>query len=294
MTGVSNRQLDLLLSSYLDNEISPQDKMYIETLLAASPEVGKRYEQLVALRQALSQTPSLPPNNDFYSAVERRLPRPVYHSGQETVLQRKFFPAFAGVGALAFALIVLFTVFRFGDIKQLFTETSHNVQQAYEQNVVNGWLMPLFNKTGKDEALQYAMFGVLRLDDSSQTVLRIDNSTEKGYVFEIGQGSHPKHSSITVDDLYSEIQPTEAQRQALDTIFLLASKQIEEGVLFDQNENLAISPMVIDLQQSLLAKVAASLDVDRRKKMGRFFEAPLTRSVLRIVPPFHGQYSYGS
>jgi hypothetical protein len=271
MKNLNARQRHVLLSMYIDNELSASEQIEVELLLEKSSEARVELQELQFIKQTMAGQKAPPADDNFYAQIHAKLPQPV--QVEQPLIQRKFVPAVAGLSAIAFALFVLFVSLQSDFFVKFFSKTTQNVQQAYEENVVNKWIMPLFEKTNKDEALQFAMFGVLPLDDSSNTVLKVDTAFASGYSFELGQGNRARNKQVTVNDLYREIKPTEEQRQALDTILFLASRQIEEGVLLDENRNLAISPSIITMQKSLIARVAACLDIDRRDRMEDFLEA---------------------
>jgi hypothetical protein len=165
------------------------------------------------------------------------------------------------------------------------------MQQAYEDTILKGWIMPLFQRTDKDQVLQFAMFGTLPLDDSDGTVLRVDENAERGYRVELAGNTMKGQPLTTIKELYGEIQPTEIQRKVFDTLFLYAQKQIEAAVLMNEARQIAIDPAISKYNKVILSGIAASLEPEQLQRFEAFLEkrnTPYTfvsRQSTAPVPP---------
>lgn len=283
MRTYSDKKLSHLLSLYLDNQLREKDRYELEAYLKTNEDARQKLEMMRRVRSALRDKKPLPLNDRFYFDLQKRIEEQESAESLVPSKQRRFFPAFVGVATLALAIVTFAAVSNTDWFKGLWNISPEQVQQVYEESQVNGWVMPLFKRTSKDMTLHYAMFGSLPLNDQENTLLKVNNDADDGYQFELVQGNQPFYEDVSLDKLYAEINPSAMQRNSLDSILLLASNRLEEGVLLDDHNKVAIAPAVAKLHTVVLGAFAAALRPEQRKRMDQYMQSVNSPFALRTV-----------
>ncbi len=262
MTRSSKKYISLQLSLYLDGQLDTRERQEIEKLIEQNANVRAEYEGLRTLRTLLAERKPLPENPFLPEKVMNRIRNEAEDEDRALPVPRRFMPVVAGLSLVILAAIATFAWLQREDIFHYVEDTGSQMQQAYEESGLQGWIMPLFEQTDRDEVLQFAMFGTLPLDDQDGTVLRVDEHADSGYRVELARDTAgaPRAS---LEELYHQIKPTPSQRRAFDTLFSYAQKQIESSVLMNQEQELAIDPAISKYHKVILSGIAASLDQEQ-------------------------------
>jgi anti-sigma factor RsiW len=85
-----------LLSAYLDNEASPEERIQVETWLAEDPEFKKLYRQMTSLHYSFREIPAVEPSTSTDALVDAVMAR---------VDRRSRLWRASGIGAVAAALV---------------------------------------------------------------------------------------------------------------------------------------------------------------------------------------------
>lgn len=162
-------------------------------------------------------------------------------------------------------------------------ETSSEVQQACENTILKGSILPLFSNIGNDEVLQYALFGTLPLDMGSDAALRVDEASAEGYRIEVGlKAERQSRPAVTVDDLMEEVRPTTAQAMRIDSVLRAARERIAQAGFYAENNALAIDPEITQLNKRVLSRIVGVLEPVQRQRLDRFLKAH--NAVYGIAP----------
>src|ERR1700755_3209992 len=70
--GVQPVLEDELLSAYLDDELSPEERAAVEARLASDPDAQQLLHQLRSVSQSVQATPQVPAARDFRAEILRR------------------------------------------------------------------------------------------------------------------------------------------------------------------------------------------------------------------------------
>jgi hypothetical protein len=262
MTRSNRKYISLQLSLYIDDQLDALKRREIEQLIERDATVRAEYEDLRALRALLASRQPLPENPFLPEKVMNRIRIEAENADHALPVPRRLMPVIAGLALVVLATVATFAWLQREDIFHYVEDTGSQMQQAYEESGLRGWIMPLFQQTDRDEVLQFAMFGTLPLNDEDGTVLRVDEHAENGYRVELARDTAgaPRAS---IDELYREIKPTSSQRRAFDTLFSYAQKQIESSVLMNREQDLAIDPAISKYHKVILSGIAASLDPEQ-------------------------------
>ncbi len=280
MKRFSPKELSYKLSLYLDDTLSAEAKKELEEYLESNDYARRELQSLKALRELLAGQGKLKEDPAFWT----RLSVVLAHSNTEREsalpFPRKFIPAAASVLALALVVVGLVIFQNRIPLGEFISQKSKIVQEAYEQGVLKGSILPLFTDIDKNQVLQFALFGSLPLDTKSETALQVDEEAEKGYRIELGK-TPVKSKQVTVRDLQREVQLTDAQSKTIDSMLIEMKKRIESSILVAENDALVIDPELPKLNRVMVSNIAASLEPQQRVRFNRFLEvrdAPYTVS----------------
>lgn len=272
MSAMNERQISQLLSRYLDGTVDESDRAQAVHMIETDPNIRKQYQDLRRTRDLLARRAPLPESPWLPERVMNRI-RDAQARGEAPLPEfRRFGPIPASMLGIAILALVAFAWTQREDIIRYISDTGTHVQMAYEDSILEGWIMPLFQRTSRDQVLEYAMFGTLPLDAEDGTVLRVDESNERGFRVDLARDTTRSAPAATVADLYARIQPTATQRKIFDTLFHYAQRQLEASVLTKQNTEFAIDPSISRFNTVILSGIAANLDDAQLARFEHFLE----------------------
>jgi hypothetical protein len=272
MKKMNEGKLELLLSQYIDGELSESEIKNVERLMAEDALIHKKVEELKNLKSLLSSKQKLAADIGFWTRFTVRLEDQKKEESGFLPFPRKFMPAVAFLSMLAVALVGTLVIQNRIQFVQFFSEKSQAVKDVYEKNLLQSSLLPLFSKVNKDKALQFSLFGTLALDDKSETSLRVDEQSEKGYRIEVGKDSKKKIKPVTFDRFLAEVGPTNEQRMIIDSLLELTGRRIESSVLIGDNNTMAIAPDLPPLNKIMVTNIASCLEPHQRIRFERLLE----------------------
>jgi hypothetical protein len=279
---MSPRDLRDKLPLLLDGALEPEETRRMEALLRAQPERAADLDALHRARLLLRARRPLAENPGFSLALEERLRRETSGAPPTPRHTTRLALALGGVAALT---LIVFALVQHKDLERYLSRKTEQAQLAYEQTLKSEWIMPLFQKTSKDNVLEFAMFGTLPLDDGSKTVIHVDNTQKQGYRIELGKKDTPVACKVTAEDLYREVRATPVQRSILDTLFLFAQRQLEEAVLMDDEEGMVVDPGIGRLNTTLLSGIAQTLEPAQRVRLEQYLQKNAAVYTLAASPP---------
>ncbi|MGH2568144.1 MAG: anti-sigma factor family protein, partial [Bacteroidota bacterium] len=203
MKQMSEQELSHRLSQYVDGELSPSEALEVDAYLAAHPETTKELRELQAMKRILRAKEKLPANIGFWTRLSVALEHLKEEEQNFLPFPRRFIPAATALGLVSMVAVAVILFQQREALLAYLSKKTVEVQQAYEGSregsFLKGVITPLLANIGRDEVLQFALFGTLSLDEQSETALRVDESSEKGYRIEFGKprkgGSEGKKSS---------------------------------------------------------------------------------------------------
>lgn len=273
MKSISTKELQRMLSLYLDGALDEEDRNRFEEYLASNPGAASELHLWKKQQQLLKSKRGVQPNEWFWQKLSVRLEQ--QRSKPETAypFARKYVPLAASLAVLiaAFGGMVVFQQRTL--LTKFFSEKKEQVQQLYQGNVLQGKLLPLFANLDKDQVLQFAFFGTLPLDAQAETALRVDESKENGTRIEFSKNEAQRHPPVTVEQFCREIDATPAQHRSVDSILSTARDKIQESVFLGENKSLAVHADLASFNRAMMSNIAASLESPQRKKFQRFLAA---------------------
>ena len=289
MTRIKDTTLSLQLTLFLDGQLEEPERSRIARLIESDVSVRNRYEQLRRLRELLADRRPIPANPWLTERIANRIRVEEESGGELLAVSRRFKPVTAAAFGLMLVAIMALAWMQRDHLLRYVSDTGTQMQQAYEDSILKGWIMPLFQRTNQDQVLEFAMFGTLPLDTEDGTVLRVDENADRGFRVELASNPSRPRPAATVAELYDEIRPTELQRKVFDTLFLYAQRQLESAVLMNRQQEIAVNPSIGRFNTAILSGIASSLEPEQLARFEEFLDrrnTPYTFVAQRAgVPP---------
>jgi len=288
MKKLSPKEFSQSLSLYLDGALDEQSRHEFKAYLAANPKAASELEILKKQQQLLKSQPAIPSNEWFWQRLSARLEKE--RKRRETVypFSRKYLPIAASLAVLIAASAGVLLFQQRSLLTKFFFEKKEEVQHLYQENILQGKLLPLFSSLNKDQVLQFAFFGTLPLDAQANTALRVDESEENGSRIEFAKNETKQHPQVTVQEFCDAVDATPAQQRIVDSILTSAKEKIEKSVFLGENKALAVHADLAKFNRRTMSHLAASLDLPQRKKFQKFLitsHSPYTFAVVAAPTP---------
>jgi hypothetical protein len=237
-----------LLSAYIDGELSPKEKEYIEEKISSSLELQKQLADMKRLKELTSASFERIPEAPFFQtrlSAELSASKPIFSKA------KKWIPAFALT--LVTAALMISLKFYPDLIKDVIEEQKSNLAALYKEN-----LQPLLfaaNLTNED-IFNFAFNSELPLDKTDQHFLKLGYDPDGKEYFEIKKST----SSVKENKFENFIQALdldEVQRKEMDSIIASYSDELMAQVLVSDKNAIAISPNLWNYQKAIAADLLA-------------------------------------
>ncbi len=237
-----------LLSAYIDGELSPKEKEYIEEKISSSLELQKELADLKRLKELTASAYERLPEAPFFQTrlnAELAATKPFYSK------IKKWIPAI-GVTFLTAALMITLKV-NPDLIKNVIEEQSSNLVNLYKEN-----LQPLLyaaNLTNED-IFNFAFYSELPLDETNQHYLRLGYDPNGAEYFEIKK-SDSQIKEKNFEKFVQALDLNELQRKEMDSIINSYSDELMAQVLVSDKNTVAINPNLWNYQKAIAADILA-------------------------------------
>jgi len=271
MNQLTQKELEQIISLYIDGELDVVEAKRLEEYLSTHPIVAREIDILRTAKRSLANKEKLPKNDWFWLKLSNRLEEKRYHSKNALPTAR---PAFAFSSLIAVSLVVIGVIY-FKDaplFHRFFVEKKNQVENVYRNNIMTGNILPLFTNLNKDDVLNFALFGSIAIDSSNNTSLQVKNTEDKGSQIQIVRNDELPSEPITMKDFAAELGISNNQRQIVDSILGSYQEKLQASVLVSENDEVAIHAELVDLNRAMVSTIAACLEPPQRSRFQRFLD----------------------
>lgn len=268
MERLDTKELEQIISLYLDGELEPDEAKKFEEYLTAYPSVARDVEILRAVKKTLHAKEKLPANNWFWLRLSNSVESKTSHTSLRQLLSR---PALTLTIAGVFIVLVSSVIYLKDAplFHQFFLEKKTQVQSS----LMSGNILPLFSNLNNDDVLNFALFGTIPLDSAHHTALQVKNSEKNGSQIEIvRKESGSVKPTVRVSDFCTEVGILKPQQEIIDSILGSYKERLLASVLVSENKEIAIHEQLVNLNRAMVSTIAASLEPLQRTKFQRFLE----------------------
>ncbi|MFZ4618910.1 MAG: anti-sigma factor family protein [Bacteroidota bacterium] len=271
MNQLSQKELEQIISLYIDGELDQTEKKRLESYLETHPAVAREVEILRMTKHSLGEKPTLPKNDWFWLKLSNRLEQSQSRTSAFSLSKN---PAYA------IASLAVLTVFVIGVIfvkeaplfKRFFMEKKVQAENIYRNNIMTGNILPLFSNLNKDDVLNFALFGTISIDSSRNTSLQVKNTDAKGSQIQIVRNDELPKPDVTVDEFAAQIGISADQREVVDSILGSYKEKLQSAVLVSENDEVAIHAGLVDLNRAMVSTIASCLEPPQRSRFQRFLD----------------------
>lgn len=246
---MKNNRYDIeMLSAYLDGELSPKEKIFIEEKIKSSIELQNKLKELKALKSLTSEAK---PHLESSVYFETRLFAELNSHNHNTVNLKKLIPVFSFSG-LAVVLIFLFSI-NPTFINRLLEKQETNLVDFYKSN-----LKPLLyasNITSED-VFNFALNEEIPLDPSKNQTLKLGYDQTGKEFFEIKQNANLK-SENNLNNFVAALDLNEYEQKQMDSLLNAYSEKISSQILVGDKNAVAINPNLWNVRKAVLADILA-------------------------------------
>lgn len=239
-----------MISAYLDGELSPGDKSYIEGKISASLELQKELSDLKRLKELTSTSYERIPESPYF---QTRLTSNLSNFRPFSIKLKHWAPALG----LTIITITLMVVLKLNPdlIKNVIEEQKMNLASLYKEN-----LQPLLYAADltNEDIFNFAFNSELPLDKSDQHYLRLGYDPNGTEYFEIKKStSQTSGKENNLEKFVLALDLNESQRKEIDSIISSYSEDLLTQVLVSDKNTVAINPNLWNYQKAIAAEILA-------------------------------------
>jgi len=248
-----------LLSAYLDDELTTEERVEVEKLLAGSLEMQKKLEDLKKIKQLGNRVDRIPESPFF----ETRLMAAIDSQKSDSSRTRRWVPA----TAMAIITIVVMIIMKLnpGLFDQVWEDQKVALAGFYKEN-----LQPVLlaaNLTNED-VFNFAFNNELPLDDSRKQYLLVGYDDSGKEFFEI-RSSDKSLNRGSYNEFVTAMNLDDKQKQTVDSIIGSYSKALESQVLVNENNTVAINPNLWNIRKAIFADLLVAAEQLNKSKFDR-------------------------
>jgi len=243
----NNKDIELL-SAYIDGELSPTEKRYIEEKIKSSLELQKELFDLKKLKELTSSSVDRISESPFF---ETRLFANLNSKSQSKFNIKKWIP----ISALALFTLALMSILKFNPnlLDDLLKQQKSNLVGFYKEN-----LQPLLysaNLTNED-IFNFAVYQELPLDNTNNQILKLGNDVKGTEYFEIKKSNETLQAN-NLQKFVVALNFDEYEIKKIDSIIGSYADQISALVLVNDKNAVAINPSIWNTRKLILADILA-------------------------------------
>ena len=237
-----------LLSAYIDNELSYEEKVQLEKNIKSSLQLQKKLEDLKKIKQLTTSAYNKIPESPYF---ETRL----FASLESNKPWHKKVLKWSPVVGLAFTTIIIMVVLKSNPeiFDNLIEQQKSNISGFYKEN-----LQPLLFAAdlNKEDIFNFAMYKQLPLDKEDRQILHIDYDKTGKEFFEI-KNVDPTQDENNFEKFVVALNLDEIEKKQIDSIMNQYAEELEAQVLINKNNTVAINSNLWNYQRAIQTDLLA-------------------------------------
>ena len=250
-----------LLSAYVDDELSPEEREELEQKIQTSLELRKELEDMQRLKKLTSSSHKKIPESPYF---ETRLFAEIGSHSPGYLRLLKFSPAI--VLSLLTVAIMVFLNFNPDIINNLVEEQKSNIAGFYKEN-----LQPLLftSDINNEDIFNFAMYKQLPLDKQSNQYLQLGyDKLGKEYV-EIKNIESSKNEN-NFENFINALALNQVQRKQIDSIIERYAEELGNQILVNKNKTVAINSNLWNYQRAIQSDLFAFAENSNQHEFHKF------------------------
>lgn len=263
----------ILLSAYLDNELSDLEKEYIEKKLSTSIELRNKLEELRRIKNLSGSCHTELKENEYF---EQKVLSTLLEDKPKFSFNKRWLPAF---GIVAVLLLVFFSVNLNPEFFKSFIDNYKDSKSNYQGN-----LKPLFlpSDLNGEDLFNFAIYEELPLNSADNRVLKIgiDNSGKEYFIL---KKSDTKTIKNNLNNFLANLNLTENKKSKIDSLFKDYALKLSKNILVGDNNSIAINSSVWNLRKAMVADFIAltrQLDTKNFDRLALAYNLPIPKNFI--------------
>jgi hypothetical protein len=250
-----------LLSAYLDDELSFEEKEQVEKNIKSSLELQKKLEDLKKTKKLTSSSYKKIPESPYF---ETRLFAAL---NSQKPWYKKIANWSPAIG-LAFATVIIMVVLQSNPtiFKDLIEQQKTNLSGFYKEN-----LQPLLFAAdlNNEDIFNFAMYKQLPLDKENNHVLQLGYDTTGSKYFEIKNAELSDHQN-NLESFIVALDLDERERNEIDSIMKQYAEELEAQVLVNENSTVALNANLWNYQRAIQSDLMAFAEKSNWNEFQKF------------------------
>lgn len=266
MSGKSNKDYELL-SAYLDEEVSLEQKQEIEKKLAASADLRNKLEELKKLKKINSSSFKQLPESPYFESV---LNQKIKETKKQRHNLRIFAPAY-GLGILSI-IVILLLKFNPNILDNAFDNRNTNIAGFYNSN-----LKPFLfaANLSNEDIFNFAFYKQLPLDNNNKQYLQLGMDKTGREYFEIKKDNFKRRKN-NLEKFALALGLNKKQKSEVDSIIKVYADELQEQILVNDKNTLAVSQNLFDYNRALATDLLTFAAKANKNKFKKIMPAGLT------------------
>lgn len=269
MTSHIDKKSERLLSVYIDNEATPEERRIVEDHLQHDPAWQKellrmrRVQGIVAAKERIQQSPH------FWTKLTVRIEDADLHPKESFLpFDRKWTPVVLGAGIAAVLFFIFTIVYQKESIVQYVNTQSTQIRDWYEQSMLSGKVSSIAASLSNDDVFNFALTGSLPFDKEKGKVLQFGDQPSQGHFVE-AENRTSQHGRITTAGFVEQLKLDKSQSIALDSLLQTYRNRLGNSMLVSQEADsqfMAINADVWAMNKVLMVNIVRTLTPPQRKR----------------------------
>ncbi len=263
----------ILLSAYLDNELSDKEKEYIEKRLQNSVELRNKLDELKRIKEVIADSKKEIPENHYF---EQKVMSALLEDKPKSFFSKKWIPAF---GLVAVSMIIFLSININPEFFKNFIETQKNVISDY-----TGSLKPLFfpSEISNEDLFNFALYEEIPLNNSDNQVLKIGLDKSGNEYFEVKEVKNQGNKN-NLNNFLSKLNLSDEKKSKVDSLFKDYANQLSRHILIGDDNAIAINPVVWNLRKAMIADLISltrKLDTKNFDRLANAHNIPIPKNYV--------------
>lgn len=250
-----------LLSAYLDDELSFEEKEQVERNIKSSLELQKKLEDLKKIKQLTSSSHKKIPESPYF---ETRL----FASLNSQKPWYKRISNWSPAIGLAFATVLVMVVLQSNPaiFKDLIEQQKSNITGFYKEN-----LQPLLFAAdlNNEDIFNFAMYKQLPLDKENNHILQLGYDTTGSKYFEI-KNNELNNVQNNLEKFIVALDLDKRERNEIDSIMKEYADELEAQVLVNENSTVALNANLWNYQRAIQSDLMAFAEKSNWNEFKKF------------------------
>jgi hypothetical protein len=237
----------LLLSAYLDDELTDNEKQYIENKLKSSVDLQNKLQELKRIKNLVSNSKDLLPENDYF---DQRIFSALLDDKPKV---SPFINWATAIGIATAAIIVFFTFNINPDFFRNIIFKHDNFRPDYTER-----LRPLFlaSEISNEDLFNFALYEEIPLNNSEKQVLKIGFDPSGNEYFELKKANY-QSTKDNLNIFLSKLNLTSEKKSKIDSLLQNYAVQLSKHILVTEDNSIAINPIVWNIRKAMVADIVS-------------------------------------